>query len=80
MPNTVLQLWGARGSISEDTSQRYYSMENQFDDHGILTICGEFIGGPPKQTWSTVDLDAPWEDPYQSFIPPEAMEETMEAQ
>jgi hypothetical protein len=76
------RLWGARGSSSEDTALLYYSVENQFDDHGILTVCGEFVGGPPKQTWSTVDLDAPWEDPYQYFIPPEddLAEEAMEAQ
>ena len=63
------RLLGARGSSSEDTALRYYSVENQFDDHGILTVCGEFVWGPPKQTWSTLDLDAPWEDWYQCFIP-----------
>ena len=73
--------WGARGSSSEDTAQRYFSLDDKFDDHGILTIRGGFFWGPPKQMWSTVDLDTPWEDPYAYLHPPEdAPEETMAAQ
>ena len=58
------RLWGARDSTSEEVAERFHCMEDNFDDHGILTISGEFVGGPPKQMWSTTDLDAPWEDPY----------------
>ena len=76
------RLWGARGSSSEDAAERYRSVENKFDDYGVLTVSGGFaVGGPPKQGWSTVNLDAPWENPYEYLIPPQyrlELEETMD--
>ena len=74
--------WGTRGSSTEQTALHYYDFDRQFDDYGILSISGGYFG-PPKQMWSTVDLDRPWKDPdpHEGCIPPEyELEERMDTQ
>ena len=77
------RVWGTRGSSTKQTALHYYDFDRQFDDYGILSIGGGYIFGPPKQMWSTVDLDRPWKDPdpYEGYIPTEyELEERMDAQ